>query len=96
MEFTVTGTMIEWRGPAPYWFLPFTHDDSAMIDELKPMLTYGWGCIPVSVRIGRTTFTTSIMPKDGVYLIPLKVVVRKAESLAEDSPIRARVTFELR
>ncbi len=96
MEFTVTGTMIEWRGPAPYWFLPFTPDDSAMIDELKPMLTYGWGCIPVSVRIGRTTFTTSIMPRDGVYLIPLKVVVRKAESLAEDSPITARVTFEMR
>ncbi len=96
MQITVTGTMIEWRGPAPFWFLPFTTDDSAMIDELKPMLTYGWGCIPVSVRIGRTTFTTSIMPKDGLYLIPLKAAARKAEGIVPDKPVTARVTFEVR
>ena len=96
MEITVTGTMIEWRGPAPFWFLPFTTDDSAMIDELKPMLTYGWGCIPVTVRIRRTTFTTSIMPKDGLYLIPLKVAARRAEGIVPDVPVTARVSFEMR
>ena len=53
MEITVTGSIIEWRGPAPYWFLPIGPDDSAMIDELKPMLTYGWGCIPVGVPTRR-------------------------------------------
>ncbi len=77
MEITVTGSIIEWRGPAPYWFLPISPDDSAMLDELKPMLTYGWGCIPVACRIGATSFATSIMPKDGLYLIPLKVAVRR-------------------
>jgi hypothetical protein len=96
MEMAVTGTMIEWRGPAPFWFLPFTTDDSAVIDELEPMLTYGWGCIPVTVRIGRTTFTTSIMPKDGLYLIPLKVAVRKAEGIALDLPVTAHASFEMR
>jgi hypothetical protein len=96
MEMTVSGPMIEWRGPAPFWFLPFPDDDSAMIDELKSMLTYGWGCIPVSVRIGRTTFTTSIMPKDGLYLIPLKVAVRTAEGIVPDVPVTARVSFEMR
>jgi len=96
VEITVTGTMVEWRGPAPFWFLPFTVDDSAMIDELKPMLTYGWGCIPVSVRIGDTPFTTSIMPRQGVYLIPLKDKVRKAEGLAPDLHITAQVSFEMR
>jgi len=39
MELDVTGWMIEWRGPALFWFLPISDDDSAMIDELKPMLT---------------------------------------------------------
>jgi hypothetical protein len=96
MEITVTGTMIEWRGPAPFWFLPFTTDDSAIIDELKPMLTYGWGCIPVTCRIGTTTFTTSIMPRQGRYLIPLKDAVRKAEGIIPDRLLTARVTFELR
>ena len=96
MEITVTGSIIEWRGPAPYWFLPISDDDSAMIDELKPMLTYGWGCIPVTCRLGRTTFTTSIMPKDGIYLIPLKVAVRKAAGITPDAPITVHVEMTLR
>jgi hypothetical protein len=96
MEMTVTGTMIEWRGPAPFWFLPFTADDSAIIDELKPMLTYGWGCIPVTCRIRETTFTTSIMPRQGLYLIPLKDAVRKAEGIVPEVSVTARVSFEVR
>jgi hypothetical protein len=96
MELDVTGRIVEWRGPAPYWFLPISDDDSAMIDELKPMLTYGWGCIPVSCRLGRTTFTTSIMPKDGIYLIPLKVAVREAAGITPDAPITVHVEMVLR
>lgn len=96
MELEVTGRIVEWRGPAPYWFLPISPDDSAMIDELKPMLTYGWGAIPVTCRLGRTTFTTSIMPRDGVYLIPLKVAVRKGERITPDAPVTIHVTMTLR
>lgn len=95
MELDVTGRIVEWRGPAPYWFLPMGDDDSAMIDEMKPMLTYGWGCIPVTCRLGRTTFTTSIMPKNGVYLIPLKVAVRTAERVTPDAPITIHVEMTL-
>jgi hypothetical protein len=96
MELDVTGRMIEWRGPAPFWFLPVSHDDSAMIDELKPMLTYGWGCIPVTCRLGRTEFTTSIMPRSGVYLIPLKDTVRKAEAVTPADKITVHVVMALR
>ncbi len=96
MESTVTGSIIEWRGPAPYWFLPIGEDDSAMIDELKPLLTYGWGCIPVSCRLGRTTFTTSMMPRNGAYLVPLKDKVRTAEGVTPDAPITVHVEMTLR
>jgi hypothetical protein len=96
MELDVVGTMIEWRGPAPFWFLPLSTDDSAMIDELKPMLTYGWGCIPVTCRLGRTEFTTSMMPRQGIYLIPLKDKVRTAEGVTEDATITVHVTMTLR
>ena len=96
MELDVVGRIIEWRGPAPFWFLPINADDSAMIDELKPMLTYGWGCIPVTCRIGRTEFTTSIMPREGLYLIPLKVAVRAAAGITPDAPVTAHVTMTLR
>lgn len=95
MELDVVGTIVEWRGPAPYWFLPIGADDSAMIDELKPMLTYGWGCIPVTCRLGRTEFTTSIMPRQGRYLIPLKDKVRAAEAVTPGSPITVHVTMTL-
>lgn len=47
------------------------------------MVTYGWGVIPVHGRIGKTQFQTSLFPKDGLYLVPLKVSVRKAEKLEE-------------
>jgi hypothetical protein len=36
----------------------------------------------VRVRIGDTDFTTSLFPKDGGYLLPIKDAVRKAEGLA--------------
>ncbi len=96
MELEVVGRIIQWRGPAPYWFLPISSDDSAVIEELKPMLTYGWGCIPVTCRLGGTTFTTSIMPRHGVYLIPLKDKVRTAEGVTPDAPITVHVSMTLR
>ena len=36
------------------------------------MATYGWGVIPVVARIGDVEFETSLFPKDGGYLLPLK------------------------
>ncbi|HCK65553.1 MAG TPA: DUF1905 domain-containing protein, partial [Anaerolineae bacterium] len=52
------------------------------------LVTYGWGVIPVTVRIGKTEFTTSLFPKDGLYLVPLKVVVRKKENLEEGDTVK--------
>ena len=37
--------------------------------------------IPVTARVGTTDWTTSLFPKDGRYLIPIKDLVRKAEGL---------------
>jgi len=37
--------------------------------------------IPVNGAIGETTFTTSLFPKDGGDLVPLRVAVRTAEQL---------------
>ena len=41
-------------------------------------LTYGWGVIPAAATIGGTAFSTTLFPKDGGYLLPLKVVVRES------------------
>src|SRR5687768_761204 len=52
MEFTFGGRVIEWRGPAPYYYLPVPDEESADIREVAAMATYGWGVIPVVAQIG--------------------------------------------
>jgi hypothetical protein len=80
MEFTFAGRVIEWRGPAPYYYLPVPDEESADIREVT-MASYGWGVIPVVVRIGDVEFETSLFPKDGSYLLPLKDGVRKPQQI---------------
>ena len=68
--------VIQWRGPAPYYFLAVPEP---MCEDLRVAardVSYGWGVIPVTVRIGGTSWTTSLFPKDGGYLVPLKDRVR--------------------
>ena len=83
MEFEFTGRIFEWRGPAPYYYVALPDEDSADLKEASTMLTYGWGVIPVRVRIGDTEWETSLFPKDGRYLVPLKDAVRRAEAIGE-------------
>jgi hypothetical protein len=37
--------------------------------------------IPVSARVGDTDWKTSLFPKDGAYVVPLKTAVRRAEGI---------------
>ena len=85
MDLTFTGTVVEWRGPAPYWFLAGPEDDSDDIKEAARGLEY-WGQVAVEVRIGDTDFTTALFPKDGRYLVPLKVAVRRRAGLEDIEP----------
>jgi hypothetical protein len=82
MEVAFTGPVWEWRGPAPYHFVTVPEEDSAHIESLATAVTYGWGMIPVHVRLGETTWKTSLWPKDGNYVLPLKDMVRRAEQVA--------------
>lgn len=36
---------------------------------------------PVAAQVGETRWSTSLWPKDGGYLVPVKAWVRKAEGL---------------
>lgn len=94
MEFGFSGPVFEWRGPAPYFYVAIPEEESADIKADEPVLSYGWGCIPVSATIGDTAFTTSLFPKDGVYLLPLKVAVRRAEGIDEGDQVDVRLRIE--
>ncbi|HEY7931216.1 MAG TPA: DUF1905 domain-containing protein [Acidimicrobiales bacterium] len=85
------GTILFWRGPSPYYFVSIPEHESTQIADIAKSVTYGWGVIPVEVTLGTTTWQTSLIPKDGVYLVPLKVAVRTAEHLQVDDVIKVRV-----
>jgi hypothetical protein len=59
------------------------------------MVTYGWGMIPVAVRIGDTEWTTSLWPKDGGYIVPLKAATRKVEDIEVGDVVEVRLTVDV-
>lgn len=90
VEWTITGEVVEWRGPAPYFFLPMSDDDSAEFKLEAAGLEY-WGQVGVVVVIGGTSFTTAVFPKDGRYLVPLRADVRQKENIDPGLPVTATV-----
>jgi hypothetical protein len=87
VEFAFVGTVIEWRGPSPYYYAEVPPPVSEDIAEVAASVSYGWGAVPVEARIGGTTFSTSLFPKDGRYLLPLRDAVRRAEGIGVDDRV---------
>lgn len=81
VELEVTGEVVEWRGPPPHHFVVLPEQAAARVRAVAGVASYGWGCIPVDGRIGDSTFTTSLFPKDGGYYLPIKAAVRHREGV---------------
>lgn len=95
MDLEFSGDIIEWRGPAPFQFVVIPDEQSAEIEAVKSQVTYGWGVIPVTATIGRTTFTTSLFPRGDLYLVPIKVAVRRAERIDLGDTVTIHLRLEL-
>ena len=87
--------MWHWRGPSPYHFVTVPEAESAELQSAAALVTYGWGMIPVEVRIGSTTWTTSLFPKDGGYVVPLKDKVRNAEQIDVGDTVELRLLVDI-
>ncbi|MBI5959767.1 MAG: DUF1905 domain-containing protein [Chloroflexi bacterium] len=87
MNIEFTGKIWFWRGPAPWFFVTVPAEPSRDLKAISGLVTYGWGVIPVHVRIGKTEWQTSLFPKDDHYLVPIKASVRKAERLEEGDEV---------
>lgn len=75
------GKIFYWRGPAPFLFVAVPEEPSGALKAISSSVTYGWGVIPVHARIGKTEWKTSLFPKEGRYLVPIRMSVQKAENL---------------
>jgi hypothetical protein len=76
------GEIFYWRGPAPFLFVAVPEEPSSALKAISASVTYGWGVIPVHARIGKTEWKTSLFPKEGRYLVPIRVSIQKAENLS--------------
>lgn len=73
----------EARRAETWTFVSLPADAADEITDRADGLTRGFGSLRVRVRIGITTWTTSIFPdaKRKTYVLPVKKAVRRAESL---------------
>jgi hypothetical protein len=94
MNFEFSGKIFHWRGPAPYLFVTVPPAQSGEIRAVSRLVTYGWGVIPVRVRVGHTEWKTSLFPKDGCYLVPIRMSAQKAENLKEGDTIRIQLEID--
>ena len=92
MVIEFSGEIIYWRGPAPFLFVTVPEQQSSDLKAISGLVTYGWGMIPVYARIGGTEWKTSLFPKDGAYIVPLKDAVRKGEGIDEGDEISIQLT----
>jgi Domain of unknown function (DUF1905) len=70
MELEVRGEIWFWKGPAPWHFITVPEAESLDVEATSAVVSYGWGMIPVTARIGATEWETSLFPKETVTSCP--------------------------
>ena len=95
MNLEFSGEIWFWRGPAPWYFVTVPEAECRRLTEVSSLVSYGWGCIPVAARVGATGWTTSLIPKDGRYLVPVRAAVRKAERLEIGDTVAIRLGVDV-
>lgn len=92
VELEFTGEVWYWRGPSPFHFVTVPEVESAQLQAVAAAVTYGWGVLPVTAHVGATSWPTSLFPKNGGYLVPVKAWVRRAEGIDLGDVVTVRLT----
>ncbi len=95
MDLEFSGEIWFWRGPSPWHFVTVPEDECGELEATAAFVSYGWGMIPVTARIGGTQWTTSLFPKDGRYVVPVKARVREAERLEVGDAVTVRLAVDV-
>jgi hypothetical protein len=94
MDLEFSGELWFWKGPAPWHFVTVPEEDSGELEFSSSSVSYGWGMIPVTAQIGGTGWQTSLFPKDGRYIVPVKAAVRRAEGLELGDTVDLRLAVD--
>ncbi|WP_412538059.1 DUF1905 domain-containing protein [Longispora sp. K20-0274] len=95
MDLEFTGELWFWKGPAPWHFVTVPEEECGALEATAASVSYGWGMIPVTARIAGTEWTTSLWPKDGRYIVPVKTWVRKAEGLEVGDAVTVSLSVDV-
>jgi len=95
MNLEFSGEMWFWKGPAPWHFITVPDEECGAIEATAALVSYGWGMIPVTAQVGDTGWTTSLFPKDGLYIVPVKAGVRRAEALSVGDIVTIRLAIDV-
>jgi Domain of unknown function (DUF1905) len=94
MNLEFSGEMWFWKGPAPWHFVTVPEEECGELEAASAVVSYGWGMIPVTAQIGETGWKTSLFPKDGRYIVPVKTWVRKTEGLEVGDMVTVRLAVD--
>ena len=94
MDFSFTGEVIEWRGPAPFYFIEVPPKFTPEIKAIAADKSYGWGVLHAMVTIKDQTFKTALFPKQGLYLVPLKIAIRVPLAIELGSKVKVKLDFD--
>lgn len=95
MNIAFQGKVYRWKANEAFFLVSVPKDLSNEIKEISEGLANGFGSLKVEATIGDTTWRTSIFPDSasGLFDLPLKAAVRKANDLEVGSI--ARVQLEI-
>ncbi len=88
----LTTTLWRWTGSNGVGWFFITIDGAAgeaitataLMRRLEGVGTRGFGSVKVRATIGQSCWSTSVFPaKEGGYMLPVKVAIRKTEGLSE-------------
>ncbi len=94
--FTFDAELYLWKDEGSWVFLAVPVDVSEEIEDIVPDRR-GFGSVPVEVRIGGSTWRTSVFPDSarGAFVLPVKKAVRVAESVDVGDVVAVDLTIRI-
>lgn len=94
-RYTFGAELWAYGGEASWVFVTVPADVSADIRALPRPPRPGFGSLKVAVRLGGTSWSTSIFPdaKSGCYVLPVKKAVRTAERVDDGDTVTVELTL---
>ena len=94
MDYAFDAPLWRWEGEAAWYFVSLPEDVADEIED-TPAQRGGFGSIRVEVRVGSTTWSTSLFPdtKRGTFLLPMKKQVRDREGLTEGENVAIHLSI---